>query len=166
MNVLLWSANVLGWPVIHLAIGRVMLLRPAGDFANDSWLTREYHWEGAGRVYRTAIGIHRWKRHLPDGAPWLGGKAKKCIATRRAGHLQSFLRETRRAEVAHWWMLLCTPVFFLWNPPWACAVMTAYGVAANVPCILAQRSNRIQLKRMILRVTRFESLTRARKTAC
>jgi len=46
-------------------------------------------------------------------------------------------------------MLLCTPVFYLWNPPWACVVMTLYGFAANLPCILVQRANRIKIERIL-----------------
>ncbi len=64
-------------------------------------------------------------------------------------YLEQFLRETRRAEVAHWLMLLCVPLFFLWNPPWARLVMVAYALAANLPCILAQRYNRIVLYRVV-----------------
>lgn len=156
MNAFVWSANLLGWPVIHLTIGRLMLLRSAKSFAHDSWLTRERQWERGGMLYRKAFAIHHWKRRLPDGAPWLGGMAKKRIATRGAEYLESFVIETRRAEAAHWCMLLCTPVFFFWNPPWACAVMATYGIAANLPCIVAQRANRIQLRRLLLRRRRLE----------
>jgi glycosyl-4,4'-diaponeurosporenoate acyltransferase len=86
---------------------------------------------------------------LPDGAPWLGGFAKKNLQQRDALYLAQFLSETRRSELAHWSMLCCLPAFFLWNPPWACCVMTAYALAANFPCILAQRYNRIVLDRVL-----------------
>ena len=72
-------------------------------------------------------------------------------------YLAQFLLETRRAEWAHWCMLGCLPIFFLWNPPWACLVMTAYALAANLPCILAQRYNRIVLDRVVR--TRRRALT-------
>jgi glycosyl-4,4'-diaponeurosporenoate acyltransferase len=29
-------------------------------------------------------------------------------------------------------MLACLPVFFVWNPPWACWTMTVYAIAANL----------------------------------
>jgi len=154
MKALVWIANVLGFPVIHIVVGRTMLSLPASLFAQDCWLTREYRWECGGMLYRNRFGVHRWKKRLPDGAPWLGGMAKKRIATRRPEYLESFVVQTHRAEAAHWCMLLCTPLFFLWNPLWACFVMTFYGVAANVPCILAQRANRIQLRRVLMRKTR------------
>jgi glycosyl-4,4'-diaponeurosporenoate acyltransferase len=154
MNVGFWAANLLGWPVIHLATACWMLRQPVAQYGRDGWLTRERPWEQGGKFYRTVFAIHRWKRLLPDGARWLGGMAKKRLDNRSRAYLEAFVAETRRAESAHWRMLLCTPVFFLWNPPWACAVMAGYGLAANLPCILAQRANRLQLSRVLGRMDR------------
>lgn len=53
--------------------------------------------------------------------------------------------------MAHWTMLLAAPVFFLWNPWWADLIMVAYGVLANVPCILVQRHNRLRFARVLAR---------------
>lgn len=149
MIALIWAANLLGWPLIHLSIAFVALRLPSHLFARDSWLTAPRRWERDGLLYRDWLAIRRWKSLLPDGAPWLGGLAKKRINARDPSYLLRFLAETRRAELAHWCMLGCLPFFFLWNPPWACLVMTAYGLAANLPCILAQRYNRIALDRAV-----------------
>ena len=145
---MIWAANLLGWPLIHVAIGSVALRLPPHLFAHDSWLTTLRPWERDGRFYRDSLAIRRWKTLLPDGAPWLGGFPKKRLNSRDASYLAQFLLETRRAEWAHWCMLCCLPVFFLWNPPWACMVMTGYALAANLPCIFAQRYNRIVLDRV------------------
>jgi len=149
MRALTWAANLLGWPLIHLAVAFVFLRLPPHLFACDSWLTALRRWELNGRLYRDWIAIRKWKSLLPDGAPWLGGFAKKKINTRDPFYLVHFLLETRRAELAHWCMLCCVPIFFLWNPPWACVVMTSYALAANLPCIFAQRYNRIVLDRVV-----------------
>jgi len=77
--------------------------------------------------------VKRWKSVLRDGAPWLGGFAKKKLSCRDPQYLVEFMLETRRAECAHWCMLGCLPVFFVWNPLWACWAMTMYALAANVP---------------------------------
>jgi glycosyl-4,4'-diaponeurosporenoate acyltransferase len=151
MSGLIWVANILGWPVVHLAIGFASVHLPSELFAHDSWLTAPRNWEDGGRLYRDWIGVRRWKSLLPDGAPWFGGFAKKRLTARGTEYLHHFILETRRAETAHWCMLCCLPLFFLWNPPWACWVMTMYAVAANLPCILVQRYNRIALYRMALR---------------
>ena len=148
---LVWAANVLGWPVIQLGISRAMLLLPRDRFDRDTVLTRERQWEREGRLYRDVFAIQRWKGRLPDGAGWLGGVPKKGLASRRTSQLELFQAETRRAELAHLLMLACAPIFYLWNPAWACIVMTGYGLATNIPCILAQRANRIHIQRLLRR---------------
>jgi glycosyl-4,4'-diaponeurosporenoate acyltransferase len=100
-------------------------------------------------VYRDWLAIRKWKSLLPDGAPWFGGFAKKKLLEHNSTALAQFLIETRRAEIAHWCMLGCLPVFWVWNPPWARCVMTAYAIAANLPCILVQRYNRFALNRIV-----------------
>ena len=154
MNALVWTANILGWPVIQLGIGRWMLSRPANSFARDNWMTKERPWESRGAVYRSVFAVHRWKRFLPDGAAWLGGLPNKRLATRARASLASVIAETRRAELAHWNMMFCTPIFFLWNPWWARWTMLAYGVASNLPCIVSQRFNRARLQRCISQAIR------------
>jgi len=149
MTAFIWIANVLGWPIIHLVTASIVLRLPLQRFSRDSFLYKSRSWEQGGEFYRRRLAIHRWKAMLPDGAPWVGGFAKKHLACRDRDCIYMFLVETRRAEFAHWCMLLCLPIFFLWNPLWACLVMTAYAAAANVPCILAQRYNRQVLARML-----------------
>ncbi len=149
MTALIWAANLLGWPILHLSVASVALRLPADLFARDNWITVPRRWEREGRLYRDWLGIRRWKSMLPDGAPWLGGFAKKKIHSLHASYLGQFLLETRRAELAHWCMLLCLPLFFLWNPRWACVVMTGYALVANLPCILVQRYNRMALSRVV-----------------
>lgn len=149
MSALIWAANLLGWPLIHLSVASVALRLPADLFANDSWITVPRRWEREGSLYRDWLRIRRWKSLLPDGSSWLGGFPKKRINSRDATYLGQFLLETRRAELAHWCMLLCLPLFFIGNPLWARLVMTGYALSANLPCILAQRYNRIALYRVI-----------------
>jgi glycosyl-4,4'-diaponeurosporenoate acyltransferase len=148
MIALVWAANVLGWPVIHVAIGFAALHVPPHIFSRDTWLTAPHAWEQDGHVYRDRLAIRRWKFLLPDAAPWLGGFAKKKLRERNPAYLAQFLIETRRAEIAHWCMFACLPIFFLWNPSWARWVMTAYALATNLPCILAQRYNRLVISRL------------------
>lgn len=157
MSALVWGANLLGWPAIHLSISSIFLHLPLKGFANDSWLTTPRRWERDGHLYRNSFAVRRWKAFLPDGAPWLGGFAKKELCSHDPAYLAQFLLETRRAELAHWCMFCCLPVFFLWNPPWACCLMTVYALAANLPCIVAQRYNRIVLQRLLATESRSQA---------
>lgn len=148
MTALVWAANVLGWPAIHMTIGFAVLRIPSQAFVRDTWLTAPRPWERDGNMYRDWLAIRKWKSLLPDGAPWLGGFAKKELLSRNPTCISQFLIETRRAEIAHWCMLACLPFFFLWNPPWGRWVMATYALVANLPCILAQRYNRFILRRV------------------
>ena len=149
MSALIWTANILGWPLIHLATGFVAIRLPVQLFAEDNWVTAPRRWERDGDFYRNRLAVRKWKSLLPDGAPWLGGIAKKRLHARNSTYLKQFLWETRRAEWAHWCMFSFLPFFFLWNPPWACLIMTAYAAASNLPCIVAQRYNRLALDRAL-----------------
>jgi len=148
MSALVWATNVLGWPILQIAIGFISLRVPPQVFARDTWLTARRSWEQDGHLYRDWLAIRKWKCLLPDGAPWLGGFAKNRLVSRNPTRIDRFLIETRRAEIAHWFMLVCLPIFFIWNPPWADCVMAFYALAANLPCILAQRYNRLVLNRI------------------
>ena len=153
MSLTVIGLNVLGWPILQLSLARIFLAIPDKYLAHDSWLTRERSFERGGQLYSRGLWIRRWKRMLPDGAPWLGGRPKRWSETRGVAELKILSMETRRSEAAHWCMLLCSPIFYLWNPPWACAVMTCYGVIANLPCILAQRANRMRIARILARAS-------------
>jgi glycosyl-4,4'-diaponeurosporenoate acyltransferase len=142
------AANLLGWPVLHLAVSRLAIHIPESLVVRDNWLTKPRSWELDGHLYRDWVGIRKWKRLLPDGGPWVGGFSKKRLHERNHRYFEQFILETRRAELAHWCMLGCFPIFFLWNPLWARWVMGIYAVSANLPCILAQRYNRLTLHRV------------------
>lgn len=137
--------NVAGWPVIQLIMAWVFTRMPAAWFHPP----RALGWEGGGRLYERVFAIKRWKDRLPDAARWFsGGFAKGTLASTAPDYVDRFLRETWRGELCHWAALACAPVFFLWNPLWADLVMVGYALAANLPCILAQRYNRLRLWRL------------------
>lgn len=151
MRSAIWAANMLGWPILQIAVARFTLSLPLKTFAGDLPFYAVHSWERSGWVYKM-LAIKRWKTLLPDGGPWLGGFSKKKLAGRDPAYIQAFILETRRAEFAHWCMLWCFPVFFLWNPLWACLVMVAYAAAANLPFIIVQRYNRLVLSRIHARM--------------
>jgi glycosyl-4,4'-diaponeurosporenoate acyltransferase len=103
-------------------------------------------WEREGKIYQKWFRVRQWKDRLPDGAAWFeGGVGKKHLPGRRADALSAFAREAWRGELCHWLVIAMTPVFFLWNPWWADVVMVMYALAANLPCVIAQRYNRARI---------------------
>ena len=140
------TLNVLCMPMIQLGLAWRFIRLPASNFHPESFLCRTRRWEHHGAIYQRLFTIKTWKKRLPDGVSILGrGFPLKTMHGRDAQFLRDFSRETCRGELAHWWMILCTPVFFLWNPWWADLIMICYAIFSNVPCILAQRYNRARL---------------------
>jgi len=142
------ALNVAGWPVIQVGLAWLFTRMPAAWFNPPSALA----WEQGGRFYERVFGIKRWKDRLPDAARWFGvGFAKGTLTGTQHDYLHRFIRETWRGELCHWCALGFTPLFFLWNPWWGDAVIVAYVIAANLPCILAQRYNRLRLRHLLAR---------------
>jgi glycosyl-4,4'-diaponeurosporenoate acyltransferase len=138
-------ADVLGWALIHAGTGYAAhRLRPE-CLETDDWLLRVRPFEPA--VYRR-LRVRRWKDRLPEaGALFTGGISKRHLPD----SLAVFVRETRRAELAHWWAVAASPVFALWNPLSGVALMVGYGVAVNAPFIAIQRHNRHRAQRLLTR---------------
>ncbi len=140
LNVVVWF----GWSV---GIGYVGHRLPHAVFERDSRLTRLRAFESRGRWYERRLRIKRWKDRLPEaGAFFAGGFSKRRVAR---AELERFVAETRRAELVHWVAMALWPVFAIWNPPWAAAVVFVYAIAANAPCLVVQRYNRARLVHLI-----------------
>lgn len=147
----LWliAVNVLAWLFIHMGVAWLGTQLPYTWFRADSFACRIRAWERRSRVYERVFGIRSWKDRLPDGAAlFRGGFRKRSFNARDPEYIERFIRETCRGEVVHWVVMASALLFFLWNPWWAGLIMVAYGIIANLPCILAQRYNRARLLRL------------------
>jgi len=138
-------ADVLGWAVVHSGTGYAAHRLPSARLQADGWLLRVRSFEPA--LHRR-LGVRRWKDRLPEaGALFPGGVSKRHLPA----SIELFVRETRRAELAHWWAIAASPVFALWNPPFGVVLMVAYGLAVNAPLIVIQRHNRVRAQRLLRR---------------
>ena len=147
--------DVLAWGVFHAATGYAAHRLGNERLARDGWLLRQRRFEAGGHWYRSRLGIHRWKDKVPEaGALFDGGVSKRQLPAPDAEGLAVFVRETRRAELGHWWALACSPLFVLWNPPLAATLLVAYGVLANLPFIVIQRYNRFRTQSVLARLAR------------
>lgn len=138
--------NCAGWPLIQLGLAWAFTRMP------ERWFQPPRELAGENRLHERVFLVRRWKDRLPDAARWFaGGFAKGELSSRDADYLQRFIRETWRGELCHWCALAFVPLFFLWNPPWADVVISVYALAANLPCIIAQRYNRSRIRRLLAR---------------
>lgn len=147
-----WWAVVVGntvfWPTWTLGIGYLAQRLPSNTFANDNWLTRARPFERDGGLYRDELAIHRWKDRLPEAGALFGGMNKRRLAAVDAAYVDAFVRESRRAEQAHWAMVSGVLLTLAWNPRLAWPINCAVAVASNAPCIAVQRYNRGRLQRV------------------
>lgn len=154
----LWAVvavDAAAWALVQVGAGYVGHRLPDRLLDRDGWLLAERGWERGGRFYVETARIRRWKRFLPEaGAVFAGGLSKRELWGREPAQLAGLARETRRAEVVHWLMLVPTPVFVAGNPAVLAPFMVLYAAAVNLPCIAAQRYNRIRLRRAAARAGR------------
>jgi len=149
------AVNIAAWLVIHVVVSVSIARVPLKSFNPRSWLYRQRTWETAGKPYKSLLKVKKWKRLLPDGAAvFKRGFRKKRLRGRDAAYIQVFILETCRAELTHWVILAFSAIFFVWNEWWIGLIMIAYGLAANMPCIVAQRYNRMRLTRTHQRYNR------------
>lgn len=143
--------DVVAWAVWSATAGLVAHRMPVSRLDHDNWWFRLRPAERSGRLYER-LRIKRWKDRLPEaGALFTGGFSKRRIATRDPGYLERFVVETRRAELTHWLVMAAAPLFFLWNYWWVGLIMIGYALIANLPCLAAQRYNRVRLLRILAR---------------
>jgi glycosyl-4,4'-diaponeurosporenoate acyltransferase len=142
--------DIVGWLCINLGVSGLISRFPSESFSSLSWLYRQRDWERHGRIYEGLFRIKKWKGWLPDGAV-VSRKAfrKKRLMNSELAYLEKFIQETCRAELLHLIVFLFCPIFFIWNPWYVGIIMIVYAAATNLPCIIAQRYNRIRLKRVI-----------------
>lgn len=143
LNIALWaSAQVLAGYAAHRL--------PLDRLDHDGWLLRLRPFEDGGRWYRRRLRIDRWKDRLPEaGAFFEGGMTKRTLPGRRAGGVERFAAETRRAELAHWASFAGLPLCVIWNDVLGVVLMVTYGLVVNLPLIAIQRYNRGRTQRIL-----------------
>ncbi len=148
----LWMlfVDILAWLVINLSVAGIFSRKRPENFDPNNWLFKERNWEKSTKLYKRIFKIKKWKAWLPDGDE-VSSTAfkKKHLQTADSAYLRVFILETCRAEILHWIILLFGFIFFIWNPWYVGIIMIVYACMTNLPCILAQRYNRIRLKRLI-----------------
>jgi glycosyl-4,4'-diaponeurosporenoate acyltransferase len=144
-HVILAVADGALWAAWSASCGYLAHRTPAARLQRDRLLSIR-GFERDGRSYERVLHIKAWKDALPEaGSLFRGGLSKAHLPGHDPESLARFATETRRAERTHWAILALAPTFFAWNPWWLATAMLAYGLAANVPCLLVQRYNRARL---------------------
>jgi glycosyl-4,4'-diaponeurosporenoate acyltransferase len=144
------AVDVVAWAAFHAGTGYAAHRLADHWLDREGWLLRARSFEDAGRWYRRRLRIHTWKDRVPEaGDLFAGGINKSRLPAHSDGGLERFIRETRRAELAHWSALACGPLFAVWNPPLPTTLLITYGLLANLPFIAIQRYNRCRCQSIL-----------------
>jgi glycosyl-4,4'-diaponeurosporenoate acyltransferase len=157
---IIWTIiiNIILWFVIQMSFAYIITIIPANFINTKSRIYQKLRFEKDGKIYENIFKIKSWKDSLPDGAAlFKKGFRKKSMVSKDIEYLKRFVIETCRAELAHWLVILFSPVFFIWNPLWAGIIMILYAFLANLPCIIAQRYNRERFLRILDKRTHIEN---------
>lgn len=146
---LLVIANSLGWFLVVFLSGFFLQKVSIDRFHYRKFPFRTFRWERWGKTYQKAVNIRKWKDRIPEAGGVFKGFGKRRAGLREKAYLETFARETCRAEAVHYAIIASLPVFAIWNPPAALFIMLPIVLAGNVPCILIQRYNRPRLIRLI-----------------
>ncbi|MBC9824424.1 MULTISPECIES: glycosyl-4,4'-diaponeurosporenoate acyltransferase [Carnobacterium] len=140
------------WLFFHLAISIFTLHLPKHFFLTANFLYRTREWEAEGQFWQTHFNVKKYAKIIPEGSRILGsGFYKRRLKHKETTYLETFILETKRAELTHWLSILPSFLFFLWNPAWAGWVMVSYALLFNIPIIIVQRYNRPRLEKILAR---------------
>ncbi len=142
--------DILAWTVIQLTIGYCSSKIPLDWLNPDLPFFQTFAWEQGGEIYEKLFHVRAWKHLLPNGsALYQDGFSIKNLSTSDPAYLERWLKESMRAEICHWLMILLCIFFFLWNSVALGWVMVAYAVLSNLVPIIAQRYNRPRMRKLL-----------------
>lgn len=145
--------DVLAWICFHLGIGYWCSHLPLHLFNPQQKLYLTQSWEQNGEIYQKIFHVRSWKKLIPSGAALYRNTFKlKNLPTFKLDYIETWLKESCRAEFCHWIMILPGFFFFLWNSVEVGWWMVAYAIANNLVPIVMQRYNRPRVRKMLAQI--------------
>jgi glycosyl-4,4'-diaponeurosporenoate acyltransferase len=145
--------DILAWICFHLGIGYWSSRLPIDRFNPQKSFYQTHKWEKGGEIYEKIFHVRSWKKFIPSGAAVYPNTFKlKKLPSYSFEYLNTWLKESCRAEFCHWVMILPGFLFFLWNSVEVGWWMVAYAVANNLVPIVMQRFNRPRVRKMLAQV--------------
>lgn len=142
--------DILAWMVFQLSIGFLSSRIPLSWLDPNQWLFQTFSWEKDGEIYEQLFHVRAWKHLIPNGsALYRGAFSIKNLPTNDPAYLERWLKESVRAEICHWVMMLPSVFFFLWNNVALGWAMVAYAVLNNLVPIILQRYNRPRMRKLL-----------------
>jgi glycosyl-4,4'-diaponeurosporenoate acyltransferase len=142
--------NIGTWVLWFYLVGFTASKLKISFLAKDYIFTKLLSFEKDGSWFRKYLKIDKWKDRVPElGGIFGDGFQKRSIDLGTKDQLQLFIRETRRAELAHWVMTSGWIITIAFNPLWAIVFNLIFAHIVNFPCLIIQRYNRARLIKVL-----------------
>ena len=142
--------DVIAWLIIQITIGFCSSKIPLDRLDPDQPFFQTFHWEKGGEIYEQLFHVRTWKHLIPNGSRlYPGAFSIKHLPTQNEDYLARWLKESIRAEICHWTMIVPCIFFFLWNGVSMGWIMVAYAFLSNLVPIVLQRYNRPRLRKLL-----------------
>ncbi len=144
--------DILAWLIFQLTIGYCSSKIPHDWLNPDQPFFQTFAWEQGGEIYEKIFHVRAWKHLIPNGsALYRGAFSIKRLPTNDSAYLERWLKESVRAEICHWMMILPC-VFFLWNSVALGCIMVAYALISNLLPVILQRYNRPRMRKLLAKL--------------
>jgi glycosyl-4,4'-diaponeurosporenoate acyltransferase len=145
--------DVIAWLVIHLSLGYLSSKIPLEWLNPNQWFFQTFAWEKGGEIYQKFFRVRSWKKYIPNGSrAYRGAFSIKNLISSNPAYLERWLKESVRAEICHWVMIIPGFLFFLWNSEAFAWVNVVYAFLNNLVPIIMQRFNRPRMRDMLSRL--------------
>jgi glycosyl-4,4'-diaponeurosporenoate acyltransferase len=142
--------DLLAWACFHLGLGFYSSRIPVEKIDPEKRFFQTLPWENGGRIYQQLFHIRSWKRFLPQGSKlYKDTFSLQKLESIDLVYLERWLRESIRAEICHWMMVIPGFLFFLWNSKTVGWFMVIYAAFNNFFPIVTQRFNRPRIRQLI-----------------
>ena len=148
--------DVVAWLIFHLGIGYGSSKIPLEKLNPERKFFHTYKWEQGGAIYDKLFKVRSWKQLIPNGSALYKGafSIRRLPAENDPEYLQRWLKESVRAEICHWLMILPGFLFFLWNTVLVGWLMVLYAFLNNLVPIVMQRFNRPRMRKLLKMIER------------
>lgn len=146
-----WILDIIAWVIFHLGISFFVSHIPIEHFSLNRRFYQTFRWERGGAIYQQLFRVRSWKRFIPNGSKVFGKDnfTLQHLTNLNPVYLETWLRESIRAEFCHWMLIFPGFFFFLWNNVAMSLVMMVYAILNNFFPIVAQRFNRPRVRRYL-----------------
>ena len=162
-----FTANFMLYIICSMIISVIMGKLPVRWFGRELAIFRMHSFENDGEIYNRVFGISIWKDDLPEIAQMtdmIFSKKKLDMSNLSPEYIQTFINETRRAEMTHFLLILLGIPFWFANGGIMGLFLFIIAFAANFPFLILQRYNRPRFQRLLITIEKREA--KKRKQLC